>query len=158
MNLKLLVLSLLALFMAAAFAQDTAATVTVSESEEYGPYLTDAEGNALYLFIDESMEMAEGTMSEGVRANAASCTEGCLEAWPPLTAEGEVQAGEGVNADLLYTADVSGMNMVIYNGWPLYYFAGDEAPGDTNGQGRGGEPNVWYLVSPEGNPIETESE
>ena len=40
---------------------------------------------------------------------------------------------------------------VTYNGWPLYFYAGDTAPGDTNGQGQGG---VWYVVDPTGNPIE----
>ena len=27
--------------------------------------------------------------------------------------------------------------------WPLYRFAGDSEPGDTNGQGSGG---VWFVV------------
>lgn len=34
---------------------------------------------------------------------------------------------------------------------PLYAFAGDSAPGDINGQGIG---DVWFLVSPEGEPVE----
>jgi predicted lipoprotein with Yx(FWY)xxD motif len=161
MKLKVFVLLLLSMFMLAALAQDAAsATVTVAESEEYGQYLADAEGRALYLFVNEAMDegtaTSEETMSEGVRENAVPCTEGCLEAWPPLTAEGEVQAGEGVNPDLLYTAEFTGMNMVVYNGWPLYYFARDEGPGQTNGQGVGRAPNIWYLVTPEGMPLEVE--
>jgi predicted lipoprotein with Yx(FWY)xxD motif len=156
MKLRVFALALLSLFVLAALAQE-AVTVTVAESEEYGPYLTDAEGRALYLFINEEAEADEATMTEGVRANAAPCREGCLNAWPPLLAE-TVTAGEGVNAELLYTAEVEGQMMVVYNGWQLYYFAADEAPGDTNGQGRGGAPNIWYLVSPEGNPIEAAAE
>lgn len=156
MTAKRLLLIAATSFFALSLAQDqmsSPVTVTVMESEEYGPYLTDAEGRSLYLFVNEEMEMGEETMSEGVRENAAPCTEGCLQAWPPLSAS-EVTAGEGVNADLLYTADVNGTTMVVYNGWPLYYFARDEAPGDTNGQGRGSAPNVWYLVTPEGTPLE----
>lgn len=131
-----------------------AATVMVTQSDEYGPYLTDGQGRSLYLFINEEAEAGEERMTEGVRANAAPCTEGCLQAWPPLT--GEATAGEGVDAELLYTADVGGTMMVVYNGWPLYYFANDTEAGQTNGQGRGQAPTIWYLVSPEGQPIETE--
>lgn len=35
--------------------------------------------------------------------------------------------------------------------FPLYTFAGDSAPGDTNGEGLGG---VWYPMSPCGNLIQ----
>ena len=31
--------------------------------------------------------------------------------------------------------------------WPLYRFAGDEAPGDVNGQGSG---DVWFVARPPG--------
>lgn len=150
MKLKIIMATLLTAFCMSVFAQD-AVMVTVAENETYGPFLADADGNALYLFVNPEMDMDEATMSEGVRANAAPCTEGCLGAWPPLIAE-TLEAGEGVDADLLYAAEVDGTMMAVYNGWPLYYFAADEAAGDVNGQGKGGA-NIWYLVSPDGNLI-----
>jgi hypothetical protein len=30
---------------------------------------------------------------------------------------------------------------------PLYYFSGDQQPGDINGQGVGG---IWFTVAPDG--------
>jgi predicted lipoprotein with Yx(FWY)xxD motif len=39
---------------------------------------------------------------------------------------------------------------VTYNGWPLYYFAGDEEPGDINGQGE----EDFFVISPEGDKID----
>ncbi|HYF11044.1 MAG TPA: hypothetical protein VEC09_01965, partial [Actinomycetota bacterium] len=36
------------------------------------------------------------------------------------------------------------------DGWPLYSFSGDEAAGDTNGQGLN---EVWYVVAPDGTHI-----
>ena len=43
--------------------------------------------------------------------------------------------------------------MLKIGDWPLYYFAGDTAPGETNGQGVGG---VWWVVAPDGTLIETD--
>jgi predicted lipoprotein with Yx(FWY)xxD motif len=39
---------------------------------------------------------------------------------------------------------------VTLNGWPLYYFAGDSAAGDTNGQGVN---DVWWVLTPAGEKI-----
>ncbi len=44
-----------------------------------------------------------------------------------------------------------GSVQVTYGGWPLYFFAGDEAPGDINGQGVN---DVWFVVAPDGTMIE----
>ena len=70
-------------------------------------------------------------------------------AWPPLV--GEVIAGEGVDASLLgaVTRD-DGTQQATYNGWPLYYFAGDAVAGETNGQGIN---DVWYVLSADGDGI-----
>ena len=147
-RLLTLIAVLLAALAASAVAQD-APTVTLAEHETYGSYLADAEGNALYLFVNEEAESTDPErMTEGVRSNAAPCAGGCLEAWPPLTGA-SVEAGEGVDPELLYVEDVGGTMMAVYNGWPLYYFANDAAPGDVNGQGLG-EGNVWYLVDAQG--------
>ncbi|HZI44358.1 MAG TPA: hypothetical protein VFD53_04000, partial [Ilumatobacter sp.] len=59
-------------------------------------------------------------------------------------------AGDGVDAALVGTVEHPIGTQATYNGWPLYFFAGDDAPGDTNGQGQGG---VWYVVDPTGNAI-----
>jgi predicted lipoprotein with Yx(FWY)xxD motif len=45
---------------------------------------------------------------------------------------------------------VDGSTQVTLNGWPLYYYAGESAAGDTNGQGVGG---VWWVLTPEGEKI-----
>lgn len=116
--------------------------VTVAENDTLGTYLTDSEGRSLYLFTDGS-------------GNPVSCTGQCAEVWPPFTAEGEVAGGEGVNASLLSTTERSdGSTQVVYNGWPLYFFANDQSPGDVNGQGINSFGGEWLLVSPAGEKIE----
>jgi predicted lipoprotein with Yx(FWY)xxD motif len=112
------------------------ATVATAESE-LGTILVDGEGLTLYMFMPDNQ-------------GPSSCEGDCLAAWPSLT--GPATAGEGVDESLLGTAarPDDGTEQVTYNGWPLYYFAQDSAPGDVNGQGVG---DVWFVVDPAGEPI-----
>jgi predicted lipoprotein with Yx(FWY)xxD motif len=43
-----------------------------------------------------------------------------------------------------------GTTQGTYNGWPLYYFSGDSAAGDVNGQGVN---EVWWVLDATGTPI-----
>ena len=40
-----------------------------------------------------------------------------------------------------------GTTQLVAGKFPLYRFSGDAAPGDANGQGRGG---VWFVVGADG--------
>jgi predicted lipoprotein with Yx(FWY)xxD motif len=82
-----------------------------------------------------------------------TCYDECAQAWPALEATGEVAAGDGLEQSLLGTVERrDGATQVTYGGLPLYHFSGDEAPGDTAGQGLN---DVWFVLSPEGRPIRT---
>lgn len=109
-------------------------TVAMAESD-LGSILVDAEGNTLYLFMPD----AQGD---------STCYDDCATNWPALT--GEASAGDGVDASLLGTTErTDGEIQATYNGWPLYYFANDAAPGDVNGQGVG---DVWFVLDAAGEP------
>jgi predicted lipoprotein with Yx(FWY)xxD motif len=115
------------------------ATVLVANSN-LGPILTAANGMTVYLFMPD----AQGT---------PTCTDSCAQAWPPLTVDdvNQLTGGDGVDALLLGTTELPAAGtQVTYNGWPLYFYSGDSAPGDTNGQGQSG---VWYVLDPTGNAI-----
>jgi predicted lipoprotein with Yx(FWY)xxD motif len=130
---------------------DPAATpASVPESEPTGSVaagetalgraLTDPGGRTLYAFTEDT-------------DGRSSCYHDCAATWPALTVEGPVTAGEGLEADWLATAERrDGTTQVTYKGMPLYYYAGDTQPGDTNGQGIGG---VWFPVTPDGRLIRT---
>ena len=113
------------------------ASVLVAESD-LGQILTDADGNTIYFFANDS----EGT---------STCAGDCLTNWPPVPAEGTPTAGDGVTATLGTADATDGTTMLTVNGFPAYYFAGDSAAGDTNGQGVGG---VWWVFGADGDPIE----
>ena len=83
-------------------------------------------------------------------AGPSICMDQCLAAWPALA--GPATAGDGADESLLGTAACDdGSEQATYNGWPLYYFAQDEAPGDVNGQGVG---DNWYVVDASGEMID----
>ena len=48
------------------------------------------------------------------------------------------------------TTRSDGKPEVTYNGHPLYYYAGDQRPGDTNGQGLNQFGGGWYVVQSSG--------
>lgn len=136
-----------ACFLTAPAPAQEAVTVTVAESEEYGQYLADGDGRALYLFTAD-------TQGDGDATAEVSCSEACLDAWPPLYTKGEPQAGEQIDTSMLGTVQHEGRTMVTYNGWPLYYFVRDQGPGQTAGQDVHSFGGGWYLVSPGGEQIE----
>ena len=116
----------------------TNAVVTTSDRSSLGVILTEASGRTIYLF----------TMDE---QDQSRCIAGCALAWPPLLTVGIPTAGEGVpNERLDSIRREDGYLQVAYNRQPLYYFAPDETPGDTLGQGVG---DVWFVVSPGGEAV-----
>jgi predicted lipoprotein with Yx(FWY)xxD motif len=116
-----------------------AATVSVGSHPDLGSVLVDSAGMTLYMFDQDTKG-----------AGSSTCSGGCAESWPPLTVEGEPMAGDDVTAALT-TFERGGDEMqVAAGGWPLYYFAGDEEPGDANGQGVN---EVWWVLRPDGTPV-----
>ena len=104
-----------------------------------GSVLSGPSGDTVYTLIS-----AQGT--------PIPCTGQCLSAWPPVaaTATSSPQAGSGVSATL--TVDTSVMQ-VTADGAPLYYFSGDSAAGQVNGQGIKSFGGIWYAVQASGQAL-----
>jgi predicted lipoprotein with Yx(FWY)xxD motif/plastocyanin len=114
-------------------------TVVLGKSDQLGSFLVDPKGMTLYLFLKDS-------------PNTSNCYDACAKSWPPLLADGSPVAGDGLDAAKLgITARTDGTSQVTYNGWPLYYFANDKQPGDTNGQN---VKQVWFVISPAGEKVD----
>lgn len=101
-----------------------------------GNYLTGADGMTLYIFTKD-------TAGDG----KSVCTGDCATNWPPLVVGSldEVKADSGATGALALATRDDGTKQVTYKGLPLYYFAPDQAAGDTKGQGVGG---VWFVAAP----------
>jgi predicted lipoprotein with Yx(FWY)xxD motif len=123
----------------AAPQQATEGTVAVANTG-LGEVLVDAKGRTLYVFTKD-------------KGDQSVCSGKCAAAWPALTVTGAATPGTGVQASLLSTAkQANGSTQVTYGGKPLYYFAGDKAPGDTKGQGLN---DVWWVVRGDGSLVQT---
>ena len=65
--------------------------------------------------------------------------------WPLYYVE-KVAAKDGLKDAYFGTiTHADGKKQTTYKGMPLYFFVGDKAAGDTNGQG---VKDVWYVASP----------
>jgi predicted lipoprotein with Yx(FWY)xxD motif len=114
-------------------------------STKLGKILVDGQGRTLYLF-------------EADKGKSSMCDGACASAWPPLTTAGKPAAGPGVSAAKLGTTKrADGTTGVTYNGHPLYTYAGDQAPGQTTGQGSDSFGAEWYVLSAAGKTVEREA-
>jgi predicted lipoprotein with Yx(FWY)xxD motif len=108
-----------------------------------GAILTDQDGRTLYAFADDK---GGGT---------STCTGHCLAVWPALVTTGAATVGQGVDKARLSTVTrAEGTVQITYQGWPLYYYVGDQGPGDVDGQD---VDNVWFVLDAEGKLVKTNS-
>ena len=118
------------------------AAVAISGSAGIGDVLVDSSGRTLYLF-------------EADTGDKSTCDGDCAKAWPPLTSKGQPSARGGVDAGQLGTSTRNdGTTQVTYFGHPLYYFAGDSAPGQANGNGIDHFGAEWYALTASGENAE----
>jgi predicted lipoprotein with Yx(FWY)xxD motif len=96
-----------------------------------GEILVGEDGLTLYGFTNDT----DGT---------STCTGTCAEAWPPVLVDADWTVGPGLDTGIFSTIPRDdGTEQLVAGRWPLYYYSGDAAPGDVNGQGAG---EVWYAV------------
>jgi predicted lipoprotein with Yx(FWY)xxD motif len=129
---------------AASESAPAAAAVELAVADNaLGKIITDGDGKTLYMFTPDE-------------AGTPTCYDECAAAWPPLTADdaASVAAGTGLDASKISVVDrTDGTKQVKFGEYPLYYFANDAAPGDTNGQGVG--EGKWWVVGTDGEPIKS---
>jgi predicted lipoprotein with Yx(FWY)xxD motif len=114
--------------------------VTVTGSR-YGRILIDGSGRTLYLFSHD-------------RRAASTCGGACAVAWPPFLTRGRPHV-RGLPSTLLGTTRRGGGSpQVTYAGHPLYYYRGDQRPGEILCQAVQEFGGFWYVVSPRGGAIQ----
>ena len=111
------------------------ATLMVATDARLGDHLVDGSGRSLYYF-------AKDVPAGGAQAAVSNCEAGCLAIWPVFGAD--TVTPQGIDAaDVGQISRPDGSKQATYRGFPLYYYAGDAAAGQTNGEGF---QNLWYVV------------
>jgi predicted lipoprotein with Yx(FWY)xxD motif len=97
-----------------------------------GPVLASSRGLTLYYYGEDKPHSGK-----------SACTGGCTAAWPPLAAPVKAPAGVRLPGKLGVITRPGGIKQVTLNGYPLYFYADDKAPGQAKGNGVEGE---WHVI------------
>lgn len=132
---------------AAASVASAAASSAASAAASTGsaPAIATATVGSLgTLIVAGSNGMTVYTFAKDVaNSGSSACTGGCIAKWPALTVPAGTTptGGSGVTGKIgTITRTDDGSLQVTYNGLPLYFFTGDKAPGDSNGNYTGWSP------------------
>ena len=112
-----------------------APSVFVASNMALGAVLVNGQGRTLYYFVPE-------------RGGRIVCTGACTGAWAPLFATSMAPTAGAALPGQLGVVARAGNEQVAYNHWPLYTFAGDGGPDQTNGQGVFGFGGKWFVATP----------
>ncbi|MDB2606224.1 hypothetical protein N9Y48_00450 [Zobellia sp.] len=114
---------------------ETNLTSSFEEGEEQTFYITDASGNTLYHFSNDSNATNNFTNEDFSNNGAFPIFYTDLQNVPSV-----------LNTDDFGAIDVFGEAQLTYKGWPLYKFGGDENRGDNFGTGIP-SAGVWPIVN-----------
>ncbi|MEV4432904.1 SCO0930 family lipoprotein [Streptomyces sp. NPDC049555] len=121
--------------------KDGAAGLSVSDNPKLGRILVDGQGRTLYRFAKDNpwpMKFA--------------CTGACLETWKPAKPADKAKVKDVPEKLVSTVTRPDGTQQLAIDCWPVYWFTGDNAPGDVNGQGKQG---LWFAVDDKGRKVTT---
>lgn len=131
-------------------AAPAASSETTPSAEISGFALTTFESPLGTIVVDGEEKVVYQFDKDTQGGDASACVDQCAMNWPAVPGGESAPELDGVTGEIGTITGVNGEPQLTLNGWPLYYFAGDEAAGDTKGQG---VSDVWWVLSPAGEPI-----
>ena len=97
-----------------------------------GNVLASSRGLTLYYYTEDKPGSGK-----------SACAGGCASAWPPLAAPVRAPAGFRLPGPLGTITRPGGLRTITINGYPIYRYAGDKAPGQAAGNGIEG---AWHVI------------
>jgi predicted lipoprotein with Yx(FWY)xxD motif len=97
-----------------------------------GTVLAGSHGYTLYYYAEDKPGSGKSV-----------CTGSCVQTWPALAAPVRAPAGVRLPGPLGTITRPSGFRQATLNGYPLYTYSGDKAPGQANGNGIEG---AWHVI------------
>jgi len=107
-------------------------TALKAEAIGAGTVLASSRGLTLYYYGEDKPGSGK-----------SECTGSCAAAWPPLAAPVKVPAGVRLPGPLGMITRPGGAKQVTINGYPVYLYTGDKAPGQATGNGIEG---AWHVI------------
>ena len=130
-----------------AFAQDMMmGPLGTRDVAPHGSIYTDSAGLTVYSWQGD-------TRGDGM----SRCYEACATAWPPVLVGMDMMMSmmPGMSMEQMMMPMMEGHGVLLrtdgtyqatYNGWPMYLFVRDTAPGEVNGHGSNGFGARWEVV------------
>jgi predicted lipoprotein with Yx(FWY)xxD motif len=131
-----LAFALFATLFSTVSAQTRQAPIGIRVDGDYGQVLTDRFGRTLYWFDEDHV-------------GVSNCTGECLDYWEPLlwdpglTNEEVMDQIDSGPLGFIVRPDGDGIQ-VLWDGYPVYYWRGDDQPGEVNGHGA---QEGWWVVT-----------
>ena len=129
----------------AAAATGSSVVISTKTVPKLGTVLVNSKGITLYVFVPDKQKKV-------------TCVSTCAVVWPPVLlpkGANAVAKGQAQSKLLGSDPDPAGGRVVTYNGWPLYLYVSDTAPGTANGQALNLNGGLWYVLTPAGKEIKT---
>lgn len=115
----------------------------VATKAPLGKSVVDDSGRTVYLF-------------EKDEADESYCDGACASVWPPVTTKGMPKVEDGLDpGKITLLKRENGLEQVVYNGHPLYYYQADTDSEDAYGQKQDQFGGRWYAVTPTGKAVES---
>ena len=125
---------------AATAARTSGPKLTIADSD-YGRILADGRRRALYLFTAD-------------RGASSNCSGDCATAWPPYIVKRKPIAGRGVKRGRIGTTRRDdGKLQATYAGHPVYFYEGDDEPGEVLCQAVNEFGGFWYVLRGSGKAV-----
>jgi predicted lipoprotein with Yx(FWY)xxD motif len=124
-------------------AQATKVVIKTRKLPKLGTVLVNGKGRTLYMFVPD-------------KRKKVTCVGSCAVIWPPVKlpkGATPVAAGKAKPSLLGSDPNPAGGRVVTYNGWPLYTYITDTAPGQAKGQALNLNGGLWYVLDPSGKVI-----
>jgi predicted lipoprotein with Yx(FWY)xxD motif len=124
-------------------ASSGAAASRRSASGESVALLTIRKTPIGYVLADASGYTVYTDARDSKNSSKPACTGRCLLAWFPVT--GKAKAAKGVRLHAVLGSITRNTKVVqaTYDGYPLYTFGSDSAPGMTSGNDSAG---IWHVI------------
>jgi predicted lipoprotein with Yx(FWY)xxD motif len=107
----------------------------------FGQILANGRGRALYVFTSDS-------------GKTSNCYDDCARAWPPYIIKSKPRAVGDAKPGLIGTTRrTDGRLQATYDGHPVYYYVGDNAPGEVLCQAVEEFGGFWYVIRANGKVV-----